>query len=46
MENKCVICKAKIKTMAFRGTGVCCENHRKLRDGENPDQPQESRLPG
>lgn len=31
---KCQVCKREIKTMIFRGTGVCCENCRKIRDGE------------
>lgn len=36
----CIICWATIVTMCFKGTGVCCENHRKQRDGEPTDRPQ------
>lgn len=27
-------CYVEIKTMTYKGTGICSENHRKLRDGE------------
>lgn len=30
----CSVCDGKIKAMAFKGTGVCSEIHRKQRDGE------------
>lgn len=33
-KNKCEVCSVDIKVQIYRGTGVCCENHRKLRDGE------------
>lgn len=32
--NWCSVCDIEVKTMTFRGTGVCCELHRKQRDGE------------
>jgi hypothetical protein len=35
-EN-CIICDTEIKTMSFKGTGVCGEIHRKMRDGEIPE---------
>lgn len=28
----CVMCLSEIKIQIFKGTGVCCEAHRKLRD--------------
>ena len=31
----CCICLAKIEVMAFRGTGTCCEQHRKDRDEDH-----------
>lgn len=34
LGNVCVICFKEIKTMAFRGSGICSEIHRKVRDGE------------
>lgn len=34
VKQDCEICGKKIETMSFRGTGVCGENHRKIRDGE------------
>jgi hypothetical protein len=30
----CEVCKGQITMMCFRGTTVCCENCRKVRDGE------------
>ena len=33
-RNICAICKCTITTAIFKYTGVCCENHRKQRDGE------------
>lgn len=33
-NNICVVCTAVIEVMAFKGTGVCSELHRKERDGE------------
>lgn len=38
-HETCSECNSQIKTMAFRGTGVCGEDCRKQRDGEN-DQPK------
>ena len=35
--DTCVVCGIKIKTMAYKGTGVCSDNHRKVRDGNDPD---------
>lgn len=32
--DTCSECGNKIQTMCFKGTGVCCENCRKVRDGE------------
>jgi hypothetical protein len=40
--ERCVVCGKKIRTMAFLGTGVCGENHRKQREHEaasNPGMP-------
>ena len=34
MTGTCVTCGRLIETMCFIATGVCCENHRKVRDGE------------
>lgn len=33
-EELCEVCGKKIETMAFRGTGVCGDDHRKVRAGE------------
>jgi len=33
-SDRCSICGKKIRTMAFIGTGVCGENHRKERAKE------------
>lgn len=30
----CEVCAKKIRTMAFKGTGVCCDLCRKTRGGE------------
>lgn len=30
----CEVCSKKINTMTFKGTGVCGEDHRKVRDGD------------
>jgi hypothetical protein len=30
----CVVDRAEILTMTWRGTGVCCDGCRKVRDGE------------
>jgi len=40
-KNICSVCGQEIKMMIFKGTGVCCENHRKLRDNE-PDRPAQN----
>jgi hypothetical protein len=37
-EN-CTVCTKKIRIMTFKGTGVCSENCRKIRDGEDPNKP-------
>jgi len=34
-EN-CSVCGKEVLVMAFKGTGVCSEDHRKIRDGEVP----------
>lgn len=34
-----------IQIMSFKGTGVCCERCRKLRDGEPIDQPYRALAP-
>lgn len=34
-----------IRAMTFRGTGVCCERCRKLRDGEPIDRPYRALVP-
>lgn len=34
MDENCSVCKKKVETMAFKNTGVCGENCRKVRDGE------------
>lgn len=34
----CQVCLDVIQVMSFRGTGVCSEVHRKLRDGEPTDK--------
>lgn len=31
----CCMCGSVIKVMAFKNTGVCCENHRKDRDNDH-----------
>jgi hypothetical protein len=33
-DEKCCECGKSVQTMAFKTTGVCSENCRKLRDGE------------
>lgn len=33
-RNICVVCLEAIQIMSFKGTGVCGEIHRKIRDGE------------
>lgn len=35
--EQCKICGNPVNTMSFRGTGVCGENCRKIRDGEIDD---------
>jgi hypothetical protein len=34
----CSVCTEEIKTMTFRGTGVCCEDCRKVRAGEHDEE--------
>jgi hypothetical protein len=34
-KDHCAICGVEIETMAFRGTGVCSDTHRKERDGDD-----------
>lgn len=34
MSNICEVCGNQIQVMAFKGTGVCCDLHRKVRAGE------------
>jgi hypothetical protein len=34
-KDECSICGVKIETAAFKGTGVCCDLHRKERDGDD-----------
>lgn len=34
VRDVCCVCGAKIHTMSFKGTGVCGELHRKVRDGD------------
>jgi hypothetical protein len=39
LDNEfCEVCNKEIKTMAFKKTGVCGENCRKVRDGETTEQ--------
>lgn len=33
-KNVCTVCDAFIKMMAFKNTGQCCENHRKIASKE------------
>lgn len=35
----CIICGEPVLVMCMKGTGVCGELHRKVRDGEPTDQP-------
>lgn len=35
IRDLCRVCGKKIHVMAFKGTGVCCDNHRKIRDGDD-----------
>ena len=39
VKDVCCICLEPIKVMCMKGTGVCGERHRKIRDNE-PDRPQ------
>jgi hypothetical protein len=39
-HNICVVCLGPIQILAFKNTMVCCENHRKKRDGEAKSAPQ------
>jgi hypothetical protein len=34
VKDVCCICGMKIRTMSFKGTGVCGELHRKVRDND------------
>lgn len=34
VRDVCSICGVKISTMSFKGTGVCGELHRKVRDND------------
>ena len=34
VNNICVMCGQVVVVMAFRNMGVCCEDHRKLRDND------------
>lgn len=42
VKGNCEVCGVKIEVMSFRGTGVCSENHRKIRDKET--QPIRSQM--
>jgi hypothetical protein len=35
VKEICIMCGARIKTMCFKNTGVCCELCRKDRDGDH-----------
>lgn len=35
IKDLCIMCGKKVVTMIFRGTGVCCEDCRKDRDGDH-----------
>lgn len=34
IKELCIICGDKIKVQIFKGSGVCCELHRKVRDND------------
>jgi hypothetical protein len=50
ISELCIMCGKRIRTAIFRGTGVCCEDCRKDRDGDHePAQgivPKSARPPG
>lgn len=35
IKEICIMCGRRIKTLIFKGTGVCCEDCRKDRDGDH-----------
>ena len=35
VNDLCCVCLEPINVMAFKGTGVCCEDHRKTRDNDH-----------
>ncbi len=35
ISDLCIMCGAKIKTLIFRGTGICSDDCRKDRDGDH-----------
>jgi hypothetical protein len=44
IKELCTMCGAKIKTLIFKGTGVCSEDCRKDRDGDH--EPAQGIVPG
>ena len=36
VRDICRVCGKKITVMIYRGSGVCSDDHRKIRDGDDP----------